>query len=351
MSQRTLAAVLAVPLVLALWLAALFAPLPYVTYSPGITVDVLGSDDGQPRIAVEGAKTYPDDGSLVMTTVYVTRADRRVNIFEVMAAWFDKDEAVYPYDAVYSKGETAESTREEGAQQMASSQDVAVAVALDRLGYEVGEQVTVLDVAKDAPAEGVLEKGDRILSVNGVSATSADVVISEIERAGTGVPLPIEVERDGKRVEEKVTPANLDGKPRVGATLGRDLDLPVDVALRVNPSIGGPSAGLVFALGVYDKLTPGELTGGGKVAGTGTLALDGAVGPIGGIQQKIAASRERGSELFLVPAGNCDEALGARAGDMRLVKVQNFDDALASVQSWGEDPDAALPTCERNSSK
>ncbi len=351
MSQRTLAAVLAVPLVLALWLAALFAPLPYVTYSPGITVDVLASDDGQPRIEVTGAKTYPDDGSLVMTTVYVTRADRRVNIFEVMASWFDKDEAVYPYDAVYSKGETAESSREESARQMASSQDVATAVALDRLGYDVGEVVAVLDVTDGAPADGVLQKDDRIISVDGVDATSADVVIAQVDKAEPDVPLPIVVERDGKQVELKVTPTTMDGKQRIGAMLGRDLDLPLEVQLRVNPSIGGPSAGLIFALGVYDTLTPGALTEGGKIAGTGTLSLDGAVGAIGGIQQKIAASRELGAEIFLVPAGNCDEALGARAGDMRLVKVQNFDDALASVQSWGEDHDVALPTCERNSSK
>ncbi|MFC6154515.1 YlbL family protein [Nocardioides yefusunii] len=348
MSQRTLAGVLAVPLVLALWLAALLVPLPYVTYSPGLTVDVLAADDGEPRIEVEGAKTHTDDGTLLLTTVYVTRPERRVNFFGVMEAWFDRDRAVYPYEAVYAPDETRESAEAEAAYEMASSQDTAAAVALRSLGYDVPEVVTVADVAQDMPAAGRLQQGDVIVSVDGTQVDDPTTVGELVDAATPGEPVTFVVERDDVEKKVAVVPATVDGKNRVGVTMGQDFDLPVDVTLNVNPAIGGPSAGLVFALGITDTLTDGSLTGGGTVAGTGTIAGDGAVGPIGGIAQKIAASREQGAGIFLVPAANCAEALGAPAGDMRLVRVESFDDALASVRSWGENHDATLPTCERN---
>ena len=108
MSRRTLAGVIAVPLMIGLWAAALLLPVPYVTYSPGVTVDVLAEENGKEIVQVVGHKAYRDDGELRMTTVYVTRPDARVNIFEAMSAWLDDEKALYPYDSVYGPGETAE---------------------------------------------------------------------------------------------------------------------------------------------------------------------------------------------------------------------------------------------------
>lgn len=348
MSQRTLAGILALPLVVGLWLTAAFVPLPYVTYSPGVVVDVLGESDGNGDgeiVQVEGEKTYRDDGELLLTTVYVTRPGTRVNLFEVMAAWLDRDKAVLPYEAVYAPSQTREQVEQEGAVQMASSQDVAVAVALERLGRDVGQHVEVLQVAEGMPADGVLEVGDVLTEVDGRAISSPQDVVDAVEAADEGAPITFVVRRDGEERTVEVTPTEVDGNPRVGITPGAGYDFPFEVDVEVDSAIGGPSAGLLFGLGVYDTLTPGSLTDGATVAGTGTLAPDGSVGPIGGVAQKIAASREAGAELFLVPAGNCDEARGARNGDMRLVRVENFDDAVNSIETWVDDPDASLPTC------
>lgn len=347
MSQRTLAGILALPLVVGLWLVAVFAPLPYVTYTPGITVDVLGEESGEEIVEIEGRDTYRDDGELLLTTVYVSRPGVRVNLFEVMGAWFDRDNAVLPYGAVYAPEQTRQQVEQEGAVQMATSQDVAVAVALQHLGVEVPQQVKVLLVAEGMPAEGVFEVDDVLRSVNGQAVETAQDVVDAVDAAADGEALTFTVVRGGEEVQLEVTPTVVDGDRRIGITPGTGYDMPVDVEVGVDSSIGGPSAGLVFGLAVYDTLTPGSLTGGGTVAGTGTLAADGSVGPIGGVAQKIASSRDEGADLFLVPGANCEEALGARNGDMRLVRVDNFNDAMTSIEAWVDDPAAALPSCER----
>lgn len=349
MSQRTLAGVLAVPLVIGLWVVALLTPLPYVTYTPGITVDVLGDRQGVDVVEAAGQQTYDDGGELLLTTVYVTRPERRVNLFEVMGAWFDPDQAVYPYDAVYAPDQTLDQVEQEAAFMMASSQDVAVAAALRSLGHEVPSVVRVLGVSEDMPAEGRLMVGDVLVRVAGTEVATPHDVVEVVSSAAADVPLEFVVDRAGREVTVSVTPREVDGRPMVGVTPGEGFDFPFEVSINVDDNIGGPSAGLFFALAIHDRLTPGSLTGGAVVAGTGSLSADGTVGKIGGIQQKIAASREEDAELFLVPAGNCADVDEARNGDMRLVRVDNLSDALTSLETWVDDPDATLPTCERTS--
>lgn len=347
MSQRTLAGVLAVPLVIGLWIVALLTPLPYVTYTPGITVDVLGGPGGGQVVQVAGEETYEAEGELLLTTVYVTRPERRVNLFEVMGAWFDPDHAVYPYDAVYSPDQTRDQVEEEAAFMMASSQDVATAAALRSLGHEVPQVVQVLAVREGLPADGKLLVGDVLVRVGSTDVATPQDVVTAVRAAPVDEPLEFGIRRAGRDMAVEVAPRDVDGEKLVGITPAEGFDFPFEVTLDVDPSIGGPSAGLFFALAIHDTLTPGPLTGGETVAGTGSLAADGTVGKIGGVQQKIAASREAGAGLFLVPAGNCDEAEGARNGDMRLVRVENLSDALTSLETWVDDPDATLPTCER----
>jgi PDZ domain-containing protein len=354
MTQRTLAGILAVPLLIGLWVTAALVPLPYVTYEPGLTVNVLGkNDDGKQIIQVEGRKSYPDDGQLRMTTVYVSqpKPNGRNNLFELMHDWISDEDAVYPYDAVYRQDETVEQNRQEGAAQMTSSQDAATAVALEELGYDVTEPV-VAGVTKGAPADGNLESGDVILAVDGTDVSSSDDVVDAVTAAPAGAPVDFVVRRDDERTTVQVTPDTVDGKPQVGIQVGTEAkpDLPVDVTININPGIGGPSAGLMFSLGIYDTLTPGSLTGGETVAGTGTMDATGTVGPIGGIQQKIVGARDAGAQLFLVPPDNCEDALGAPNGDMRLVKADTMHDARLAIDAWVKDPNADLPSCEEGSS-
>ena len=354
MTQRTLAGILAVPLLIGLWVTAALVPLPYVTYEPGLTVNVLGkNDEGKQIIEIDGRKSYPDDGQLRMTTVYVSqpKPEGRNNLFELMHDWISDEDAVYPYDAVYRKDETVEQNKQEGAAQMTSSQDAATAVALEELGYDVTEPA-VAAVTGGAPADGRLQTGDVILRVDGTPVSTSDDVVAAVTDAPAGAPVRFVVLRDGDRQAVAVTPASVDGKPQVGIQVGTQVkkDLPVDVTVNIDPSIGGPSAGLMFSLGIYDTLTPGSLTGGRTVAGTGTMDASGAVGPIGGIQQKIVGARDAGAELFLVPPDNCEDALGAPNGDMRLVKADTMHDARLAIEQWVKDPSADLPSCEEATS-
>ena len=349
MTQRTLAGLMAVPLLIGLWLAAVLVPLPYVTYEPGLTVDVLAETHGREIIQVRGEKSYRDDGQLRMTTVYVSQPDARVNLFELMRDWLSPDASVYPYDAVYRQHETTAQNRREGAVEMVSSQDAAVATALEELGYHVKPGLEVLAVDQGAPADGALRVRDLFLEVNGAKVTSAQQVVRAVSDAPEGAPVTFVVRRAGKRVDVSVTPRRTDGKQTIGIQLGTGYAFPFDVSVNIDESIGGPSAGLMFSLGIYDTLTKGSLTGGATVAGTGTIDGRGRVGPIGGIQQKIVAARNAGAGLFLVPPDNCADAAGAPNGDMRLVKATTMHSAVQSIHTWVEDHDAKLPTCEGES--
>jgi Lon-like protease len=346
MTQRTLAGLLAVPLLLALWAAAAFESLPYVTYSPGLTVNVLGDNDaGKPIIQIEGKPTYDDDGQLRMTTVYVSQRDAHNHLFELMGDWVSRSRAVYPKEAIYPDGGTVEQDQKEGQAEMTSSQDAATAAALTQLGYDVTEAV-VSGVEKGSPADGQLKTGDVILSVNGTKTLDSDDVVAAVTAADPGTPVTFDVRRKGKDVQAEVTPRDVDGRAQVGIQVGtRTTDFPVKVTIAIDPSIGGPSAGLMFSLGIYDTLTKGSLTDGKTIAGTGTIDAAGNVGPIGGIQQKIVGARDAGAELFLVPPDNCDEAVGAQNGDMRLVKAPTTESAIDSIEKWVANPDAQLPTC------
>jgi PDZ domain-containing protein len=350
MTQRTLAGLLAVPLLIGLWVAAAFAPLPYVTYTPGLTINVLGTNDGKNIIEVDGHRTYRDDGDLRMTTVFVSQRDARNNIFELMRDWISDEDAVYPKDAIYQPGGTQQGDRKESAAEMTSSQDAATAAALEELGYDVTD-VVVAGVADGAPAEGKLQRGDVILRVDGTKVDTADQVADAVVDTPAGGSADFVVRRDGKRRAVAVTPQEQDGRQQVGISLGvTTTDFPFDVNVNIDPSIGGPSAGLMFSLGIYDTLTPGSLTGGYSIAGTGTMSADGTVGPIGGIQQKIVGARDAGARLFLVPPENCQDALGAPNGNMRLVRAPTMHSARDSIQAWVKDPGSDLPSCHGASS-
>jgi PDZ domain-containing protein len=361
MNQRALAAFLATPLVVALAVVALFKPLPYTTYAPGPTIDVLGAPDGKEIIQLpDGQKTYRDDGQLRMTTVSVTPKDSELNLFQVMAAWLDPDDAVYPKEAVYPDDKTPDQVRDEGQVQMVSSQDTAVAVALQAMGETVTPSLEVTLINPGSPADGALAVRDLIRKVNGTPLSddidkASDELRAAIKSTAPGQQTTLTVLRDGKELDVKVTPeqptadlfsaVTVTGSQQIGIFLGQGFILPFPVTVTIDPRIGGPSAGLMFSLAIYDTLTPGSLTGGGRVAGTGEIAADGTVGAIGGIQQKIVGARHDGAEVFLVPADNCEDTKGAHAGDMRLVRVDTFDTAESALEAWAKDHDAKLPSC------
>ncbi|GAA4678910.1 YlbL family protein [Nocardioides nanhaiensis] len=348
MNQRLIAAMVAAPLVLGLLLSAAFVPLPYVVYRPGLTVDVLGAqEDGREIVQVDGAESYPHEGQLRMTTVTVTPPKpAKVNLLELMTAWVDGQDAVVPYDNVYRPDETQEENDQEGAAQMSGSQNAAVGVALTELGYDV-RAVGVADVEPDGPADGVLRAGDVVTAVGGEPTAQPEQLIEAVGAATPGEPLELSVQRGSGDRELSITPERTDGQTRIGISVAPTFTrFPVDVQVGIPPQISGPSAGLIFSLAIYDTMTPGSLVGDHTVAGTGEIFDDGSVGPIGGIDQKIAGARRDGADLFLVPADNCADAADADPGDMRLVLATTMHEARLAIEEWVEDPDADLPSCE-----
>lgn len=346
MTQRTLAGVIALPLVLALVIVAWVVPLPFTIYSPGPTVNVLGKFQGNPIIEVTGRKAYRDGGELRMTTVSETTRTARLGLWTLLSAWISRDSAVYPHSVAYpDQSGTTEEDRQQGAVQMSSAQDSATAAALTKLGYKVRSVVAIAAVEQGAPASGVLEANDTIVKVGDTAVGTPDEAVAAVQKAKPGVPLTLTIKRAGNTVTKTLTPGDRQGKAYLGVSLGSTFEFPFQVRISIDPAIGGPSAGLMMALSVYDTLTPGSLTGGAHVAGTGTIDGAGHVGAIGGIQQKIPGAMHDGAKLFLVPAANCQDIAGANNGDMRLVKVSTLSGAVSAIETWTKDHSAALPSC------
>lgn len=350
MTRRSLASIVVFCLLLTLLMAAALLPVPYVTMNPGPTVNVLGDSEDKRIIAVQGHKTYPTEGDLRLTTVSVTNPTHKLGLGEAMGAWFDGARAVYPRDVVYPADQTPEDVEQQSDVEMVSSQDTAIAAALTELGYELPLQIEVLDVTEDAPADGKLRPRDRILQVNGTAIRDVEQVSTAIQQSGVGEPARFVIRRGSATERVTVTSeASPEDAKRavVGIQIGTGYDFPFEVSVRLSDDIGGPSAGLIFSLGVYDTLTPGALTGGTDIAGTGTINGQGRVGPIGGIQQKIVAAADAGAEIFLVPPGNCESALNADVtkDEIKLVKAVSLHSAVESLEAYAENDRSDLPAC------
>lgn len=325
--------------------ALTFVGLPYVVMSPGPATNILGEVDGKPVLSVDGASTYPTAGTLDFTTVSVEGGPGvKVTVYDLGRAWLSDAQEVLPEEQVFPPDADEEQVQEEGAAEMAGSQSVATATALRALGRDVPEMVVIAAVPQGSPSEGVFEPGDVLVSVDGVPAASADAVRSAVQEHGPGESIPVVVRRDGSERTVRARTAEADGRTVIGVSLRLDYDLPVDVTINTG-SVGGPSAGLMFSLAIYDVLTPGELNGGKDVAGTGTMQDDGSVGPIGGIRQKVVGARQAGAEFFLAPAENCAELEGAVPDGLEVFRVATFDEGLASVEAIASGDVASLPTC------
>jgi PDZ domain-containing protein len=216
---------------------------------------------------------------------------------------------------------------------MEESQQDSVAIALKELGYEIPSKIYISEVSKNRPSSGKLVAGDFVVAINGVEPTSIDNLRAMIGEYDSSQPLKVSVLRDGKSLVYEINPVkNDDGKYVLGILVGTKYDFPVKVNLQVS-DIGGPSGGMMFALGIYDQLTPGALTGGKNIAGTGTVNAEGAIGPIGGIRQKMYGAERSGATHFLAPAENCSEVVGHIPTGLTVISVRTFDEALVVVDA------------------
>jgi PDZ domain-containing protein len=333
--QRVIAVVGVVALI-GLVFALNFYQLPVVALSPGPMEDVLA------RLKVEGSRVYDSEGKLYLTSVGV---DDNVRFYEALLDMANRDVQLVPRAQLYPEEQDSAEIDKENVALMDRSKETATVVALRQVGYKIEPSgVEVTEVVAGAPADGKLRAGDEILAADGHLVDSTDEVRKAITGHKPGERVAFRVERGKGEKNVSVEVQEVEDQPRVGILL-RDLfpNLPVKVTIQTQNNIGGPSAGLMFTLSIIDKLTRDDLTGGRRIAGTGEIALDGSVLPVGGVGEKLIAVHRLGVTTFLIPAENCAGVKGQVPDGLRLVKVSKVDDALRFLR----DPKAAAsaPGC------
>jgi Lon-like protease len=330
MRRRSLTLLIATAGVIAALAIAVLVPVPYVILGPGPTLNTLGDVSGQPLITISGHPTYPTTGHLNMVTVGSSGGPGdNINIFTALAAWLNPHEAVVPESELYPPGESAEQTQQQDTQEMTNSQQTATAAALTEL--HIPYQVVVAQAVKGYPAYGVLRSGDVITAVDGTAVTSQSSLTSLINAHPAGTTLTVTIIRNGKTETVPVATKQSDGDRVIGVEIG-GFKFPFTVKITVG-DIGGPSAGMMFALGIIDKLTPLNLTGGKFIAGTGEITATGQVQAIGGIQQKMVGARQAGATIFLTPASNCSDVKGAVPAGLRIVEVSTLTQAVDDLEA------------------
>ncbi|GAA2066357.1 YlbL family protein [Williamsia deligens] len=334
---------LAVTLVLlvVLVLVGSFVRVPYVSLGPGPTVNTLGSVQGKPVVAIDGAPVRSTDGHLNLTTVSVTDG---LTLFQALGMWFSGRDTLQPREEIFPPDRSTEEVRQQDQQQMGGSEDSATVAALRYLKRPVALSVVV---DPQGPAAGKLTSGDRVTAVDGRQVSTPDQLRAAVSSAKPGTTVTFRVAAASGATRE--VPVVLGSRPddRAKGYLGVTPELVnADPALRIDftvGDIGGPSAGLMLTLAVIDKLGQQDLTGGRFIAGTGTISDDGDVGEIGGITHKTLAAREAGATDFLVPEGNCAEARSDAPKGLRLIKVDTLTDAVTALADVRAGRDA--PRC------
>lgn len=334
-----------VTFVLLLVLAIL--PVPYLVQTPGPVFNTLGEYDGEDVLQISGTQTYPAEGNLDLLTVGVAGGPGRyMTMAEALAAWISNEDTVVPEETYYPIGTSRSQVTEANSVQMSSSQDLAVAAALTELERDYETRVGVETVVDGAAAAGVLDAGDIITAVNGEEITEPQQLVDAVE-ASTGA-VTLSVDRDGTSRTVDVFPSEDAGERRLGVSVAQTFDFPIEVTFNLD-GVGGPSAGMIFALTIVDELTPGNMTGGVPIAGTGEIDPEGTVSPIGGARQKVVAASEAGAEFFLSPQENCAEVLESvqtqGIDDMQVVRVDTLSDAREAVESIGSGTREGLPSC------
>jgi PDZ domain-containing protein len=328
LTRRTWTLVFSLIVLIALCLIGGFVQVPYVALGPGPTYDTLSSMDGTPVVAVAGRRTYPTNGQLRMVTVSLTSD---VTLFAALGMWASGRYALAPRDDYYPPGQSDQQVEQQDVQQFKDSQSNAEVSALRYLHYPVS--VVAQDVVSGSPADQRIKPGDKLVTVNGKQVASAEGVQAALANTLPGQTVDVVVQTGSQPPRDLKIKlgSNPDRKQGfLGITPAAHADVPFKITISLS-DIGGPSAGLMFALAVVDKLTPGDVNGGMAVAGTGEIDDQGNVSPIGGIPFKLVAARNAGATVFLTPADNCSEAKTRVPSGLRLVKVTTLSSAISEL--------------------
>jgi PDZ domain-containing protein len=334
MSHRLVTLLIAGSCVLAALVVAAVVSVPYVALMPGPTLNTLGKPDGTELIQISGHPTYPTTGNLNLVTVsYTGGPGTGFNVFSALRAWLSPDDAVVPADEIYTSGQTQQQVVQQDTQEMLGSQQDATAAALCYLNISFKTIDKVDNTVKGTPAYGVLQAGDVVTAVDGKTVSCHRDIVTMIRGRKPGAPVTLTIDRKGQTKTVTINTKDIGGEPVVGVDLGSPTYVfPFSVKINLS-DIGGPSAGLMFALGIIDKLSPDNLTGGRFIAGTGEIEPGGQIEPIGGIQQKMAGARAAGATVFLTPASNCPDTSGAVPAGLKLVKVTSLAGAVGDLEA------------------
>jgi PDZ domain-containing protein len=329
-TRRSAVVVVGAVLLVLFGLLGAAVPVPYIAEVPGPTFNTLGAIDGTPIISVEGRARNDVSGNLNLTTVSLRGGRHGISLVKAVTGWLDPETSVVPREAVFPPDQTTEETRQQGLDQFLTSEQKAEVVALSHLGYP--DKVVVQGLSDDSPSQGKLQEGDAIEAVDGRPTPDSATLTTVLSSIPGGTPIEVSYTRLGQPGTASLTTKAAPG--RAGSLLGvlvRDApSAPFDVDIEVQ-NVGGPSAGLMLTLGVLDLVGDTDLTDGKVIAGTGTIDVDGTVGPIGGIALKMVSAHDIGAEVFLVPARNCAEALRSAQPGLPLAKVSTLDDALTAL--------------------
>lgn len=348
MSRRVRTLVISGALFLVLLILAFTLPVPYAVLTPGLTVNTLASYNDEQVIAIKGRAANRTSGNLNLTTIQVNLGS--VTMVNVLSAWLQGDQLVVPESYIVPPGQTIDQVNQQNSADFQRSQDSAVVAAACQLGYP--KQFGVLYVTPDGPSAGKLRPEDVLVSVAGQPVDSYDQLKAVLAKQNAGSTVPVVIIRRGNRqsVDVKLGPPD---SGSTGATMGIGVTpspqclMPFEVDLGLGDRIGGPSAGLMFALGIIDKVGNPQkynLTQGRFIAGTGTINAQGNVGAIGGIQLKMIAARDAGATLFLAPESNCNDVRGAIPSGLQVVKVATLRGAVRDLMVPA-DKAGNLPTC------
>ena len=287
-------------------------------------------------------ENYTFEGNLFQLTV---RRDE-ANVFVYLWSLINDSYDLYPREVILPDGVTPQELSEISIQNMRTSENVAIAVALKNIGYEIeskGDGVAVVGLLEDSPVKDKLKKGDLINSINNTDIYSATEFISTLRTYSIGETVSIGLLREIDGIKEQIyikttliEHVEYEGEPMVGflaTTVNERFDFPFEIDIKTG-NVGGPSAGLMMALNVYNNLIPEDITNSKIIAGTGTIEIDGSVGPVGGIKQKIIAAKRAGAELILVPVANFEEAQPFETDKTAIVAVDSFDEALAVISQY-----------------
>ncbi|MCE1173048.1 MAG: PDZ domain-containing protein [Propionibacteriales bacterium] len=343
MTRQTWTAAISALLFVVLAAVIALVPVPYITWAPGATYDLLGKVDDSDAISITGVPVYPTSGQLRMTTISVTAPDSNLTLPEVLISYFMPDRVVLPRVAVYRPGTSANDVNREESVLMTQSQTSAVVAALRANNIAVTELPMVYSVQNAGAAAGILQPGDLISAVDGTPVATPNDVVKAVKDRHVGQKVLFSIIRDRMPLQRSVTTTastTTPDTPAVGIDINIGYSYDPKVTFAVDPNVGGSSAGLMFSLAIYDRLTPGELVAGQVVAGTGSMSASGTVGPIGGVAEKLAAASRDKATVFLLPRQNCVDVTAVPPG-IRLVPVTDLKGAVTALQMLSDPTQAA----------